>query len=241
MYRRSSLISSDVERDNTQNLQSRTSIKEIEDCDSFEFKHSLEIYKSSFPLNETRPADKIVKMLENDEDYHLFGCLYDNSIVGISLMYIFRSLRVGLLDYMAVSPNHRKRGIGMELFKFTLERFSSVVYSGIGLLLEVQREDAPDPLESKIRKNRIRFYTKAGAKVLDGVNYILPPIHHGTNAEEMYLMIRPLKQIHYLAKESVVQYIHTIYSTIYQYESNDLLDSTSNKLPARIMLRDMRM
>jgi hypothetical protein len=111
------------------------------------------------------------------------------------------------------------------------KRFSSVVYSGIGVLMEIQREDAPDPLESKIRKNRIRFYTKAGAKVLDGVNYILPPIHHGINAEDMYLMIRPLKhtqqqqQIQYLAKESVVQYIHTIYSTIYQYESNDLLDS----------------
>lgn len=220
-------------------MQSRIS-KEIKDFDSFKFKQNLEIYKSSFPLNETRSPEKVAEMLENDKDYHLFGYLYDNSIVGISLLYIFRSLRVGLLDYMAVNPNHRRRGIGMELFKFTLERFSSVVYSGIGLLMEIQREDVPDPLKSKIRRNRIRFYTKAGAKVVDGVNYILPPIHHGTNTEEMYLMIRPLKEIHYLAKESVVQYIHTIYTTIYQYEGNDLPDSTSNKLPTRIMLRNMR-
>src|SRR5215472_1066004 len=98
----------------------------------------------------------------------------------------------------------------MELFKF-IDMFSSITHSGIGLLMEIQREDVADPLESTTRKNRIRFYSKAGAMVLEGVNYILPPIHHGIKAEEMYLMIRPLKQIPYLQKESVVQYMRAIY------------------------------
>ena len=47
-------------------------LKEIEDFDSYELKQSVEIYKSSFPTNETRPADKVVEMLENDKNYHLF-------------------------------------------------------------------------------------------------------------------------------------------------------------------------
>jgi nucleotide-binding universal stress UspA family protein len=106
-------------------------------------------------------------------------------------------------------------------------------------LMEIQKVDVPDPLESNIRKNRVRFYTKAGAKIFDGVNYILPPIHNGIKAEEMYLMIRPLKQIHYLAKESVVQYIGAIYSTIYQYQNNDLLDTISQKLPPSRDNREM--
>lgn len=177
------------------------------DFDSLEFKQSIEIYKSAFPLNETRSPENVVEMLENDMDYHLFISLNSNSVVGISLMYIFRSLGVGLLDYMAVIPNHRRKGIGIELFKFTLERFSSVSYSGVGLLMEVQRQDVPDAIESEIRKNRYRFYMRAGAKVLDGVNYILPPIHRGLKAEQMYLMIKPLKQIAFLTKESVIQYI----------------------------------
>jgi len=55
--------------------------------------------------------------------------------------------------------------------------------------MEIQREEVPDPIESKIRKDRIRFYMKAGAKLLDGINYILHPIHHRSKIEEMYLTL----------------------------------------------------
>ena len=33
------------------------------------------------------------------------------------------------------------------------------------------------------------------------VNYLLPPIWYGIEPEEMYLMIKPLNEIHYLPKE----------------------------------------
>jgi hypothetical protein len=64
-------------------------IKEIDEFDSFEFEQSLDIYKSSFPSNETRPIEKVVVMLKNDKNYHLFISVNYNSVVGISLMYIF--------------------------------------------------------------------------------------------------------------------------------------------------------
>jgi GNAT superfamily N-acetyltransferase len=214
-------------------------IKEIDDFDSFEFEQSIEIYKCSFPSNETRPVERVVVMLKNDNNYHLFISVHNNSVVGISLMYIFKSLRIGLLDYIAVIRNYRRRGIGEELFNFTLEEFDSLVFNGIGLLMEIQREHVLDPEESVIRKNRISFYTLLGAKILEGVNYLLPPMRNGVEAEEMYLMIRPLGEVHHLSKASVVRYIRAIYSTIYQYHSNNLLDRISEKLPAQIMLRTM--
>ena len=216
-------------------------LKEIEDFDSYELKQSVEIYKSSFPTNETRPADKVVEMLENDKNYHLFISLSNNSVIGISLMYIFTFLGIGFLDYMAVIPNYQRKGIGNELFNFTLERFSSNISNGIGLLMEVQKENVPDLRESITRKNRIEFYLRVGAKILDGVDYLLPPLQHGFEAEEMYLMIRPLVKIPYLTKESAVQYINAIYSTVYQYEKDDMLEKISQKLPSRIMLRDALM
>jgi len=89
---------------------------------SFEFEQSIDIYKSAFPLIETRSPENVIEMLENDNDYHLFVSLNSNSVDGISLVYIFRSLGIGLLDYMTVIPNHRRKRIGMELFKFTFER-----------------------------------------------------------------------------------------------------------------------
>jgi hypothetical protein len=138
---------------------------------------------------------------------------------------------------MAVISNYQRKGIGNELFNFTLERFSSSISNGIGLLMEVQKENVPDLRESITRKNRIKFYLRVGAKILDGVNYLLPPLQHGFEAEEMYLMIRPLVEIPYLTKESAVQYINAIYSTVYQYEKDDMLEKISQKLPSRIMLR----
>jgi GNAT superfamily N-acetyltransferase len=216
-------------------------IFKLTDWNSIEFECSLNIYKSSFPSNETRPIEKIAEMLKRDKNYQLFVLMKDNSVVGISLMYVFRTLGIGLLDYMAVKPNYKRQGLGKEIFKDTLEKFMSDTPDGIGLLMEIQREDAPNLQEREInvRKHRLRFYSNMGAKILEGVNYLLPPIQHDFEPEQMYLMIKPVNQIDYLPKEYVLQYIETIYSTIYQYQAKDLLNTISQELPNRIVLSDM--
>jgi hypothetical protein len=168
-------------------------------------------------------------MLKDDKDYHL--------LLGISLLYVFRFLNIGLLDYMAVAPKYQRRGIGKDLFRFTLG-FSSQVRHVIGLMLKIQKENVPDLQESLRRKDRIRFYAKLGAKVLDGVNYLLPS-QNGGRPEEMYLIMVPLTEIHSLPKRSVIQYVSAIYPTIYQYKNNDLLNTVFDTLPATIMLRDI--
>ena len=216
-------------------------LKEIVDFESPEFEQSMEIYKSSFPSNETRAVEGIVLLLKNDLNYHLFISKNNNSVVGISLMYIFNSLKIGLLDYMAITPAYRRRGMGKELFKFTFDKFCSLINNGIGLLMEIQIEGVNDPKEKVVRKNRIRFYTRLGAKLLEGVNYLLPPTQNDNVPEKMYLMIRPIGDLPYLSKVSIVGYIRAIYFTLYQHQHcNNLLDSISQKLPSRIMLRTIK-
>jgi GNAT superfamily N-acetyltransferase len=212
-------------------------MKEIVDFDSPEFEQCIKIYKSSFPLNETRAVERVVTMLKDDLNYHLFISKKNNSVVGMSLMYIFKSLKIGLLDYMAIISTYRGRGIGKELFKFTFDKFCSLINNGIGLLMEIQIEEVNDPEENAIRKNRIRFYTRLGAKLLEGVNYLLPQFQNGIMPENMYLMIRPIEDIPYLSKVSVVGYICAIYSSMYQNHCNNLLAKVSQNLPSRIMLR----
>jgi GNAT superfamily N-acetyltransferase len=215
-------------------------IKEIKDYNSFEFKQSINIYENSFPFNETRPFEDIVNMLRNDKNYHLIVSLNNNSVMGISLMYIFRSLNIGLLDYMAISPSYRGQGLGKEIFNFTFEKLCSIITNGIGLLIEIQKENnLLDHQEMTIRKNRIGFYNKLGAKLLDKVNYLLPPIYPSNKEEEMYLMIKPIKKIYYLSKEQVIRYINIIYSTIYKYYDNDLLDKISSDIAEKIILRSL--
>jgi GNAT superfamily N-acetyltransferase len=217
-------------------------IKEIKDYNSFEFKQSIDIYESSFPFNETRPFEDIVNLLRNDKNYHLIVSLNNNSVIGISLMYIFRSLNIGLLDYMAISPSFRGQGVGKEIFNFTFEKLCSIITNGIGLLIEIQKENnLLDLQEITIRKNRIGFYNKLGVKLLDKVNYLLPPIYPSNKeeVEEMYLLIKPIKEIYYLSKEQVIRYINIIYSTIYKYYDNDLLDKISSNIAEKIILRSL--
>ena len=46
---------------------------EITDIGSTQFAECMDIYKSSFPFNETRPAKKVKEMLVSDRYYHLFA------------------------------------------------------------------------------------------------------------------------------------------------------------------------
>jgi len=213
-------------------------LRELEDFRSWEFRECLDIYKDSFPSNQMRPVKNVIRMLKDDGNYHLFIAANKESVAGISLLYVFKPLQIGLLDYLAVESNYQGRGIGKRLFKFTIKKLNSQMPGAIGLILEIQKEGVDDSDNSLIMKDRIRFYRRSGAKVLDGVNYLLPSQTHG-KPEEMYLMIVPLAKLGSLRKSFVIRCVRAIYSSIYQYENSDLLDIVSQDLPPTIMVRDI--
>lgn len=213
----------------------------IIDFHSPHFAESIRLYEHSFPPYETRATEKIEEMLRCDDNYHLFASLnIDNKVIGISLMYTFKDLGFGLLDYMAVTPDSQNKGIGTEIFKFTLDEFKSYIPNGIGLLLEIQKENVPDlqAIEIEKRVKRINFYKRLGVKNLEGVNYLLPPLQPNAETEEMYMMIRPLMKTLYLSKESTIGFIDAIYSRIYECKDGNLLDRVVHRLPEKIFLRD---
>ncbi|HEX5519940.1 MAG TPA: GNAT family N-acetyltransferase [Candidatus Nitrosocosmicus sp.] len=214
-------------------------IKEIKDYNSSEFKQSIELYKNSFPYNETRRSEDIENLLKKDENYYLIASLYNNLVNGISLMYVFRSLNFGLLDYIAIDPAFRSQGLGKKTFKFTYEKLVTIIPNGIGLVMEVQKENDLDKEGKDARKNRIKFYNSLEVKLLDKVNYFLPQIHSGTKEEEMHLMIKPLVKTDYLTREQVFMCIENIYRTIYQYHNNDLADKIFYNTPEKIILRSL--
>jgi GNAT superfamily N-acetyltransferase len=173
-------------------------IKEIRNLTHTEFEELRNIYLSTFPLENAKQLDvymsHIYDMLRNDNRYHLYAAVEDSSMIGISLLYIFEYLKMALLDYMAVIPNFQRRGIGRKLFEFTNNELNLCIPDNIGMLLEVPKENVPDPDEWLRRKKRIQFYSRLGVKVLKGVNYLLP-IQIDGDVEEMYLMIKLSKNI----------------------------------------------
>lgn len=218
-------------------------IKEIKNLTLEEFEELRNIYLSTFPLKNAKQLDGYVNhiydMLRYDNRYHLYAALEDRSMIGISLLYVFENLKMALLDYMAITPNFQRGGIGKKLFEFTDNKFNHLIPDNIGMLLEVPKETVSDLDERLRRKRRIRFYSKLGVKVLRGVNYLLP-IQIDGDVEEMYLMIKLSKNITWIPKKSIANFINSIYSDLYEYRKSDLLDKTIDNLPDHIDIEELK-
>jgi GNAT superfamily N-acetyltransferase len=218
-------------------------IKEIKNLTRKEFEELSNIYLSTFPLENAKHLDKylnhIYDILKNDSRYHLNVAIEDSSMIGISLLYIFEDLEMALLDYMAITPDFQRHGIGRKLFEFTNNELNRLLPDNIGLSLEVSKVDVSDPYELLRRKQRIQFYSRLGVKVLKGVNYLLP-IQVDGNFEEMYLMIKLSKNMTRISKKSIVNFIDSVYTDVYDYKKDDLLNKTSANLPDVIDIEELR-
>jgi GNAT superfamily N-acetyltransferase len=218
-------------------------IKEIRNITPTEFEELHNIYVSTFPLENAKQLDiyinHIYDMLRNDSRYHLYAAVEDSSMMGISLLYIFEYLKMALLDYMAVVPNFQRRGVGKKLFEFTNNELNRFISNNIGMLLEVPKVNVSNPDEWLRRKRRIQFYSSLGVKVLKGVNYLLP-IQTDGDVEEMYLMIKLSKNITWLSKKSIADFINSVYTDLYDYRKPDLLIKTIANLPDVIDIEEMK-
>ena len=218
-------------------------IKEIKNLTRKGFEELSNIYLSTFPLESAKQLDiylnHIYDMLKNDSRYHLYVAVNDNSMIGISLLYIFEHLKMALLDYMAVTPNFQRLGIGGKLFEFTNNELNRLLPDNIGMLLEVPKENASDLDEWLRRKRRIQFYSRLGVKVLKDINYLLPVQVDGY-FEEMYLMIKLSKNITRISKKSIIAFIDSVYTDVYDYRKDDLLSKTTANLPDVIDIEDLR-
>jgi GNAT superfamily N-acetyltransferase len=218
-------------------------IKEIRNLTHTEFEELRNIYLSTFPLENAKQLDvymsHIYDMLRNENRYHLYAAVEDSSMIGISLLYIFEYLKMALLDYMAVIPNFQRRGIGRKLFEFTNNELNLCIPDNIGMLLEVPKENVPDPDEWLRRKKRIQFYSRLGVKVLKGVNYLLP-IQIDGDVEEMYLMIKLSKNITWISKKNIADFIDSVYTDVYDYRKTYLLSKTIANLPDVIDIEELK-
>jgi GNAT superfamily N-acetyltransferase len=219
-------------------------IKEIKNLTSTEFEELRSIYVSTFPLENAKQLDTYINhihdMLRNNNRYHLYAAIEERSMIGISLLYIFDNLKMALLDYMAVTRNFQRRGIGRKLFEFTNNAFNCCIPDNIGMLLEVPKENVFDPDELLRRKRRIQFYSRLGVKVLKSVNYLLPIQVDRDTAEEMHLMIKLSKDITRISKMSIINFINSVYTDVYDYRRTDLLSKTIATLPDVIDIEELK-
>lgn len=211
---------------------------EISNFESTEFMQALQIYSNSFPPVEMKPVDIVLRLLKDDNNYHLCVGKKSDLVVCMSLLCVFQSFKIGFVDYIAVEQDFRAKGIGTEFLRFVEEELCKHVTCLIGWIVEVQKENIGNLKERKIREERIRYYEKMGAQILDRVNYFLPP-QIETVPEEMYLMFKPLKKVKELPGKTVLELIKNIYLRVYQREETELINEIAGKMPKKVGFRSL--
>lgn len=137
---------------------------------------------NDFGDNELKPLDRILIPIRNGQ-YRCLG-LYENDVLlGYSFFVI--DLKDYLLDYFAVVPEYRNRGIGS---KFLSLLSSDFLENNQCVFIEVENPDMEqNEEERKIKINRKNFYLRNGyldsgiKTTLFGVHYLILIPDHQVN------------------------------------------------------------
>ena len=106
-----------------------------------------------FPADELKPW-RIMRDLAKRGEYDMLGAYWDDTLVGYAWQYVPSGGDCLLLDYLAVLPQYRMRGVGAGILASLRQYYSRII-----LLESEYPEEAPDPA---IARRRLGFYTRCG-------------------------------------------------------------------------------
>ncbi len=210
--------------------KSDLSLNRINDLKSEDARKAFELYSLTAEQFEPYPETMVVNLLKTDPNYVLYVAKKDQLFVGIVLLYFFNELKICFLDFMAVIPQKQGKGIGSAMFQSIIKDVNTTT-DFVGIMFLVLQENQNLNSDQEIRKKRIRFYSKMGAKKLENIFIPLPP----DGKKKAYLMFYSFTKINSFSNYMVVKYINSIYR-IYQYENTDLLNIIKRNLPSQIRL-----
>ena len=187
-------------------------VKSIEKDDFFQ---CINIYHEAFPAYERQP-DEVIASRVKEGTCILIAGKTDQVVVCLAIVWEFQKLPIVFLDYFAVSANVRGQGVGKMLLNFLIKQW---VKAGTYMVMEVEH---PDQGINKLeRRQRIAFYEKAGAVVINDLTYFLPPLGGATEPMEMKLMMVPDPK-KALSESDYTEIIKTIYREVYGASANKI-------------------
>lgn len=148
------------------------------------------IYFESFPPSERVAFSHILDDVSAGQR-KLFLVMYVEEVIGFALTMSLKGTDVHLLEYMAVAHEYRNLGLGSALMKHVSDSLCSTEQVS-GLLLEVESPEQGTSEEMKLRRRRLQFYCRNGARVVECAPCYRTPNLAGEGSLEMKLMWLPL-------------------------------------------------
>ena len=117
--------------------------------------------RRDFPESELKPLD-VVEKLYREGNYEPIGFFENGTLIAYALQVIRENGKSVLLDYLAVTPEYRNRGVGSAVLT-ALRKYYSSQYEYIVIESEHPAE-APD---KNAALRRLDFYKRAGGILTD--------------------------------------------------------------------------
>lgn len=149
------------------------------------------IYLAGFPPSQRVDFDGLLEAVA-EGDVWLFTAHAGGDVAGFALVHPMPLPGLYLLDYFAVAPEQRGRGLGGAVLRLLAEQLAGEP-DAWGMLLEVESDEWGSEAERALRRRRIGFYRRNGASLVEAL-----PVHYGPSMVddsllELKLMWLPLR------------------------------------------------
>ena len=205
-------------------------LKRLRTHSESEFSDLLSLYEESFPDSERKPVAVLHRMLAVDE-YHFFLATEYEVTVGLAIVRVLSGGTAALLEYMAVAPLQRRRGIGGQIVVAVAR---AVDAPSTTLLFEVESDRIEDP-DRLLRTRRKQFYRALGAQELRNLSWIMPPVIETPPPAMEMMVLAPAAG--FVRKEELRQWLRNIYVDVYEQSAADpRIDVMLRDLPEEVEL-----
>ena len=189
------------------------------------FEPLLRLYEEALPRRERR-SEEYLRSAAASPNHSLIVAENDSGLVGFSLLFFDG---VAVLEYLATAPEVRGQGLGARLYREVRKDAGDRP-----MLLEVEAVDPGTP-GHELRARRIEFYRRLGARLLRGLDFILPLAGEGA-PPPMRLLVDNFDGTA-VPKDVVAKWLRENYIRVYGCPGDDpRLERMTASLPPQIVL-----
>ncbi len=175
----------------------------------------LDLYTAAFPPEERKSAAELRTMLRRS-DYRFLLAQQNDEVLGLAVLFCSETTAIALLEYLAVRPEARGRGIGRWLFGQVVAATDTTQRP---LLIEAESDRATTAGQLE-RRRRKQFYRSLGAREITGLRYLMPQVSTAPPPPlELMLHAQPAPAT--VSRDDLQRWLQTLYTEVYHQTSED--------------------